>query len=360
LDALVNRSLLSWVDRAGGNVRYRLHALLHDYAIYLLRASHLESAGRLAHAGCFLHYAQDHSDQTPEDYQALDLELANLRLALGTLDRIGAYSDYIDLTLAVQTFFEVRGYWREGRAFLLRAEELNQILLPTQDPAKWTRSQAALERGLGMLAYDLGEYAAAKKYLQKSQQNSRKVKDLEGRRKSLYNLALVYADERRFTKALKLLQRVETLAQKKPKARPAFWIALKQQLSKCYMGLERFPEAQDQLEECLTLHERHPEAGDNHLAYTHYFLGMLNFFQNRFDEAGEHYRQALETHQKLGNRAGIVECSADLAEVAIYKGQLKQARELMDDALAIAIEAGYTGLEKYIRGDLETLYQNPP
>ena len=84
-----------------------------------------------------------------------------------------------------------------------------------------------------------------------------------------------------------------------------------------FMG-DDFDAARPALEEALALAERH---GDQMaIAVGHHTVGQVARLQGRFDDAAQHYREALQFGHHLGDDASLTEPLQGLAAVAIATG----------------------------------------
>lgn len=157
-------------DGEAGAARFTLLETVRAFAGEQLRARHLLAPAATHHAHYYLAQAEQHD--RPEDASApahlerLEQELDNYRAAL---DWALAEPDHhplaVRLVLALNEFWETRGYWEEGQRWLMRV--LAQTDTAT-DPLV-----ARLEYHAGRLAYLQGEYATAEPLLQRSLTASR-------------------------------------------------------------------------------------------------------------------------------------------------------------------------------------------
>ncbi len=89
----------------------------------------------------------------------------------------------------------------------------------------------------------------------------------------------------------------------------------------------------------LEAHELDEELGDPAgMAHVHNNLGILAGYGQRFDEAHDHYAQALKIRRQLGKRQGVapmLNCFSDLAEL---EGQYGRALLLIGATNALIAE----------------------
>jgi len=346
LAELVRKSFVEHLEFVGedekGNEftvsRYRLHPVMRQYAA--------GKAGLKAMRGHNFNTAQlllAFARQFKQDFDALESELPNL---LGAMDLSEDPSRTVRFALALKDFWDVRGYWREGKERLEQAIGVSQQLNDQ-------RAQAELERSLGMILYNLDDFKAAKRRLGNSFRLSRRISDPEGIKRSLYDLGLILSDQensRSYRVALIVLQKGLNFAQVLPDQDWAHIIISKQQISKCYNGLERYDDALVQLEACLNIHDEH--GINSHRAYTFGFLAITHHFQRDFLEAQKYYRLALNLSKELGDRRHVAEMIAGLGEIAIDMGNYGEAMQQIDQARSLAEEIGHQTLLRHIQTDL--------
>jgi predicted ATPase len=125
LSALVDKSLL----RVDVNGRYDLHELLRQFA-----ADKLDQAGQAAatahrHLDYFLKLAGEaeahvYGSGQRAWFDRLEIELDNVRAALTWAADSGAAEAGLRIAAALSWFFQCRGHWREGLAWLERMIDL--------------------------------------------------------------------------------------------------------------------------------------------------------------------------------------------------------------------------------------------
>lgn len=179
LTALVEKSIVVY-EEAAGEGRYRLLETLRQYGRDRLLESGEAETIRERHLDFFLRLAETAGPELQGAQQGVWLELLaaeldNLRAALAW----GVQSEpasALRLAVALDWFWETRGYWAEGRDALERATAV--------PPA-----QCAKGLGLsGWLAHRQGDYARAKELEEASLSMSRALGDQDRIARSLNTL----------------------------------------------------------------------------------------------------------------------------------------------------------------------------
>jgi non-specific serine/threonine protein kinase len=203
LSSLVDRSLLSRAEDAGGRSRFAMLETLREFGVEQLAARGEEEAARDAHAAYVLALAERAEPHLfgPDQVAWLDrleAELPDVRAALGWLRARGSAAEGLRLAVAPGRFWWRRGYLSEGRAWLKSFLGLPAVggaspdrvraLVLAGDLAAWQKdgeqavakheAAAALARalgdgwglamalhGLGSDAIDRGEWARAEPLL---------------------------------------------------------------------------------------------------------------------------------------------------------------------------------------------------
>jgi len=159
LGALVDKSLVLLEGRAG-TMRYRLLETTRDYARQRLAASGRAAEACAAHLHWFTGHARSMESELEGPLQdkcldALAREHDNFRAALDWAARCGEVEQVATLALALNRFWEVRGYLTEGRAWLELAARG-----AVDNPAL----AAKCHNAAGVLAHHKCDYIAARQF----------------------------------------------------------------------------------------------------------------------------------------------------------------------------------------------------
>jgi predicted ATPase/DNA-binding SARP family transcriptional activator len=294
LSSLVDKSLVTFEEGAAAEGRYRLLEMVRQYAASSLQGSGEAEQVKLRHRDWFLAFAETAdpqlkgADQTL--WRRLEAEHDNLRAALSWSEgeAQGAASG-LRLAGALYRFWQVRGEFNEGRAYLGRALEREGA-----QGATLARSKAL--NGAGDLAYCQGDYASARALNEEGLTIQHALGDKGGIAISLNNLGsvdLVQGD---------------------------------------------YASARTQFEESLTMSR---ELGDRGcIAISLNGLGNAAYSQHDFDTARTLFEQALAILRELGDRRGIATSLEGLATLTTSRGDYDAARTLTEQGLAILRELG--------------------
>jgi predicted ATPase/DNA-binding CsgD family transcriptional regulator len=183
--ALVDQSLLQQEQGPSGESRYGMLETVREFALEQLAASGDEAAIHSAHATYFLSLAERAAPQlSGEQQQAwlerLQIEHANLRVVLARSEQTGDVNSALRLTAALWPFWHRRGYWREGRGWLVRLLTLAEAV----DDVELTVRAMALT-GAGWLAHYLRElgqtdFSTAQAALEEGRERYRRLGRMDG------------------------------------------------------------------------------------------------------------------------------------------------------------------------------------
>jgi predicted ATPase/DNA-binding CsgD family transcriptional regulator len=187
LSQLVDKSLVQ-LEEQGDAVRYRLQDSLRQYAIERLEESGELDVIRRRHADFYALMAEEaearlFSADQDQVLAQLEREHDDIRLALGWSSESGDADVGMRLAGALWRFWQVRGYLREGRAWLDR--------LLAADGAQQTVGRARALNATGFLTFLQGDYTAARPLLEESLAIRRALADDLGIVESLTNLGLL-------------------------------------------------------------------------------------------------------------------------------------------------------------------------
>lgn len=373
LAALIDKSLVRMAPINNGTVRYELHELLKQYLrdklvatgeIQWLAARHGDYFCRLAETINPHLYAVEATIWQ----QVLELEQSNMRAALhwslveGQDPELG-----LRLAAALGRFWYLSGRWKEGREWLLLAQqqpveggkarsmllvalgELHCLLADYQAAeeclqAGLSRWQAANDElniawtffQLGNLATARGDYPAAATYFTGSLERYRALGNGWGTVTGLNQLASVALNMGDYSQAAALL------AESMPLAR-----ALKRQggiagglnlLGRAVLGEGDTEQANELFSEALAIFEqRKSQPG---IAWSYFNLGLSYLQSGPSSEAMRYFHLALRIYQELDNKSGFLGSFLGLAGVALAQHQPTQAIQLLAAADYLRQEFG--------------------
>jgi non-specific serine/threonine protein kinase len=293
LTRLVEKSLVVYEEDEQGRGRYHLLETVRQYA----RDRLLESGDGIAarHPDYFLSLAEEARDhllgrEQGEWLERLEIEHDNLRAALEFCAQDPA-SGAVGLRLAgwLRKFWEIRGYYREGRDRCGAALSHPEAQAPSSE-------RAAALNSAGWLAYRQNDYAASRPLFEESIRVSRSLNDAAGLAASLRGLGVLAADLREHALASALTE--------------------------------------ESVELCRQLADRRGEA----ISLNN--LGIVAEFQGDDAAARSLFEQARGIAASADDRAGMIFPLGNLGRVAARQGDLPQARSFLSEALALCRELG--------------------
>ena len=299
LSRLADKSLVQ-VEDADSEVRYRLLESLREYSQGKLGQSGQTEPWRARHRDYFLAFAEEAETQLRGSEQAawlcrLETEHDNLRAALRWCETELENEDkdaaaWLRLCVALTRFWEVRGFFSEGRHWLGR------VLSRTKGKQVSTALAQALH-GAGILAWGQGDYGAAHTLYAESLHLFRQFGDQEGIAKSLNMLGIAAQN------------------QGDDGAARTFY------------------------EESLDIKR---QIGDQWgMANSLNNLGLLVSQQGDYEAAHTLIEESLYLYRHLRNQQGIATALHNLGEVAHNLGDDGAAQTLYAECLAIARQLGF-------------------
>ena len=352
LTHLVDKSLVM-VDRREAEARYRLQDIVREYAREKLDASDQTADIQRRHQDWFLALAErtERILRTGESLlNRLEDEHDNFRAALENSLRAGEALLTLRMATALARFWQIRGYWTEGRRWLeaalarsadtppaLRAWALSHAAALAQFQGDYAQARALTEQSLGLqrtlgdhagmaaslstqgnIAYHQGDYRAAEQLHIESRAHAKTVEDKGAMAAAFVNLAIVADHQGDFEKAATL----------------------------CKESLRLFREVGD-------------KRGTAHALS---ILGTLASDQGDYATARPLFEESLALNRHLGERRGIAASLSRLAFIAREQGDLPKAQTLFEESLAIrhqlgqrqgiAIVISNLGLVAWRRGDI--------
>ena len=292
LDSLTHLRECSFITaaEAGGAMRYRMLETLRAYGWERLEESQELEEIRTRHCSYFLLLAEAAETEQETWLGQLGAENENLRAALQwAMESDGASA--LRLAGALGRFWEERGYWAEGRA------ALEQALQRSPDAPLALRAKAL--RWAGHLAFRLGDFPQAQRWLEESLHLSRAANDRWGTANALNSLGGVAHAQGEYERARVLC------------------------------------------EESLMLHRELGDKGG--VAWALHYLGNIARYQGDYARAHTSYEESLTIRRELGDKRGIAFSLESLGNVARFQGNYAKARAFCEESLAIRRELGDKG-----------------
>ncbi len=334
LTSLADKSLVV-AEQRDGVTRYRLLETVRQYARDRLLEIGEGETWRDKHLAYFLELGEESEPHLAGAQQQtwldrLEREHDNIRAALEWSSEVtdpGVLG--LRLAGAIWRFWAVRGYLLEGRACLAG------LLDAVQSTAAGAVRTKALN-GAGVLAYEQGDYAAARTLHEESLGIRRELGDWWGIAESLNSLGILTYQQGDLLDALALYE--ESLAIRWDLGdRRGIAMSLNNLGNLAYEQGD-YPTARAHYEESLTMKR---ELGDRRgIAISLNNLGNLAYDQGDYPAAWALYEESLAISRELGNRWGIAMSLNNLGNLAYDQGDYPAARTLYDESLAIKRELG--------------------
>jgi non-specific serine/threonine protein kinase len=331
LTNLVDKSLVV-VDDRGDELRYRLLETIREYAREKLYETHEEAQAQQHHLDFFLKLAETAEPELAGARQKdwldrLEAEHDNLRAALNeSLNSTPVVA--LQLAGALGRFWDVRGYFAEGREALQRALGV--------EPETPNGLRAKASRWMGLLTLRQGDYQRAGKLLDAGLTLSRALGDRAGIAESLNHLGYVAYSQGDYEQAkTHLKESMELCRDLGDKAGLAYSLNL---LGLIAWGQGDDVSARRSYEEGLAIRR---ELGDKvGVAKLLNNLGALAHSQRDYDAAQRCYEESLSIKRELGDRRGIAYSLTGLGHVTSRQGDIARAHKYYQESLTIAQDLG--------------------
>ncbi len=292
LTDLIEQSLVVADEDVGGVRRYRMLESIREFALDRLIEADEEKAARDRHSAYFLASAEASDPHGKAELTASALDLvesdhANFRAAL--LHYYPA-ANFVRLTKSLFWFWNMRGYWTEGRVWLERAVDSYSA----RDSLR-----AALLNGLGIVAWRQGDYSAARRALEEGTEIVRQHGEHRSMASTLGNLGLVLCDLGDYAAA-----------------------------KACHAEALEIDQA----------------SGSPNTAARLCNLGLVEMYENDLDTAVEHFTAGIMLFREQGHRRGIATALANRGLVSLHRRDLQSAVRDNTEAAAICRDLSLKGI----------------
>jgi predicted ATPase/DNA-binding CsgD family transcriptional regulator len=327
--SLLDKSLLRQAMPAEGETRSYMLETVRQYALDQLAESGELDELRDRHATYCLRLAETAEPELVGPRQVswleqLEREHDNLRAALRwCIDRrdpdMGAR-----LGGALWRFWSIRGYPREGRVWLSELRTLAGPKLRTDGHAK-------VLAGAGRLAYDQGDYAAARALHEEGLDIRRGLSDARGTARSLGHLGDVAHQLGEYATAQALFQ--ESLATLRALDDRHGIAEMLDKLGLTVRCLGDYVAARALYEEALTLVRALGDPLREALILNN--LGRVAYYQSDYPSARALHEASLKLRRTVGDRRGMATSLGDLGDVAHQMGDYAASRALRQESLSL-------------------------
>jgi predicted ATPase/DNA-binding CsgD family transcriptional regulator len=334
--ALVDQSLLQQEEGHAGTSRYGMLETVREFALEQLAATGEEVAVHSAHAAYFLALAERAApllsgEQQHAWLERLQVEHANLRVALARSEQTGDVNSALRMAAALWRFWQRRGYWQEGRGWLVRLLALPEAV----DDVELTVRAMALT-GAGWLAHYLRElgqtdFSTARAALAEGRERYRRLGRMDGLIDVLEGLSWIAQSLGETRRAAELCE--EALSVSRTLGDHVRTAESLCNLSRVTRVLGEYTQARTLAQEAVDLHR-----ADRHQSGKAHALLVLGDVARDLGEPGEVYvrcEESLAIYRDLGDPLGEGFSLHNLAVAAFAERNLKQAQTLCEQSLAI-------------------------
>jgi predicted ATPase/transcriptional regulator with XRE-family HTH domain len=307
--ALVDASLLRVRVQADGAARYEMLATIHDDARDRLRTSGEEGDYALRHAAYFARFVGDEA--------AMTREIPNVRAALIWARDMGKSALGMELLARFGRIWYLSGLLSELRGWLENFLALDDASGMSAPPA--LRANALY--GVARVAYDRGETDNADALAKRSLQAAREADDAEDMSNAFVILGQIAQHSGDLTRANELFEEGLAWARKSDNSHV---------LTAALGFLAQSAQAEGDTARAVALHE---EALLNARqigslwgeALTETHLGRLAFAQQRYQQARQHYGNALALYRTFGSDVYLAWCLEAVAALDVAEGNHMRA-----------------------------------
>ncbi len=376
--SLIDKSLLLQTEQEGEEPRFVMLETTREYGLEALAMSEELEATRRAHAAHYLALAEKARPAWEGPQQAvwlgrLERDHDNLREAMQWSLERGEVRSRMEVAFrlggALRSFWQVRGYFREGRTFLervlaqseeslpsLRVQAINDavLLAVSQGDHDWGEAlcqenlaqcralgdDPAIARMLyllGWIALLKGNLATAHSLLEEALALFREIGDKGGILISLFWVGVVVGDQGEYARARALFEQTLTMQRELGNKRGIAW-------SLFHLDRVRFLSRSDPTTVRSSLAEAGAlfrEIGDKWgIAECFCLSGQLALQQGDAVTARTLLEQSLMLFREIGNRRGIAASLSQLGSVTAVQHDWAAAHVLYEESLTVATEVG--------------------
>lgn len=333
LTSLLDKSLVVY-EEAAREARYRLLGTVRQY-VQEKQSSVKENRFRQQHRDYFLGLAEKikpkliGSEQV-QGLNVLETEYDNLREAMRFCrEQSGEAETGLRLGVALQRFWEVRGYLHEGQERLMELLALPEVQVPTE-----TRADAL--SGAGTLAYRRGDFAAAQSLYEECLAIRRTGEDKAGIADVRGNLGTIAFSQGNYTLARSLFE--EWLAIQREAGNKANIANSLNNLAVIAHVQGDYAAARLLFEESLAVKR---EIGDlSGVASTLNNLGVLSEQEGDYPTARAYLEESLSLLREVKDKRGMAITLNSLGDVVLEQGDYTLAHSYNYESLVLRREVG--------------------
>ena len=332
LTSLVDKSLVV-TDEQAGATRYRMLETVRQYAQDRLRDSGEESQWRSSHLACFVALGAEFNREFIGTKQHAWLariasEHDNLRAALAWSTEASPL-DGLQLAVALDAFWRIRGFLAEGREWFARLLDVVPIDLRTRLRARGLYAAA-------LFAILQGDYAAGKGLLQESLMIFREIDDPRNVAYALDSLAYLAIEQGEYPEAEALAREAVDLLRARASREGLCFSLIHLAIALRWRG--EWAAAHELYEQSLVIARELGTPWEIGTALRE--IGLAECDEGRCDLALTHLAEAMTILHGLGDRPGVIESLEGLAGVAAATAAPRRAARLWGAADALQQEMG--------------------
>ena len=305
LTALANKSLLKQREDKNGEIRFNMLPTIREYGLEKLAEQQQGqelTAVELEYVKYFIEWVDGSESKLRSSNQLaelvrLDSDYDNLREVLErTLTRPLTTHYSLQLSGLLKSFWEIRGYFSEGRGYLQRALALTVTDTNADDTQAGKTDRIKALYAMGRLAYTQGDFASAQTYGLENLALSQEIVDKSGIANSMHVLGNIAYEQGNYTQA--------------------------------------------QVYYTESLHLRQ-QLGDKWAIGTSLNnLGIVAVEQQDYTQALLYVEESLSIAQQIGSKIDITLTLSNLGSIAIAQGNYNQAQTYLEKGSLIARELG--------------------
>jgi predicted ATPase/transcriptional regulator with XRE-family HTH domain len=356
LGSLVGKSLLLRAQGNNGEPRYRMLETVREYALLELEAREEEEfEARRRHAEYYLALAEAATaNKTGPDQgtwlDRLQVDHDNLRAALRwLLDRGLGDPELTEMALrlgyGLYSFWDARGHFTEGRAWLTRILE-NAQTLASGETTQFRSLRSRLMNTAGLMAWNQGDHPEARRLYEAALPIKRELGERRAVSSVLNNLAILAMERGDYQAARELY--VESLQMARGEDKWLSGLVLNNLGLVCWeMG--DVASAEGYYEESALLFREIEDRADLVLPLDN--LGILATNQGDYAAAQRYQQECLALCRELDHKNSLAHVLANMGFTAAEMGDYDAARRLYLEGLPMSQELGYRRVVlKYLEG----------
>jgi predicted ATPase/class 3 adenylate cyclase/DNA-binding CsgD family transcriptional regulator len=326
--SLIDKSLLQQSEQEAIEPRFVMLETIREYGLEVLTARGEMVATKQSHATYYLQLAEQAASTLfsaeQQELVRLEREHDNLRAALRWLLERKEGEKALQLSGTLWVFWEMRGYWSEGRQWLEKAFSTGE------KGATPVRAEAM--NGLAMLALGQGDFVGAEEVFRESLAVFRELGNKQGIADTLNMLSHVGWLRCKYTEARSLIEECLVLQRELGSQEGMAWAL--SNLAAVAIDQGEYAVGRSRAEEGLKLFRKGGSEG------TYAYLRLIGavFRQGDLARAGMLAKECLTLCQQDGDKDDIAQALDLLGQITLYQGDAITARSLFEESLAIRQE----------------------